>query len=190
METNSQTYKSNLYDQIEEAYGKVVYSYTTQITHAAKIYKRNKALKWAQIILSAISTGGFIGTLITEQMISAWIGAFCSTALLALTAYFKDLDLSAVYKSHLATSNKLWSVREEYMALLVDFETLSTEEIVSRRDALTIKTAEIYDEAPITDSKSYAKAQEQLKNKESQFFTREELDKMLPIGLRKGNKNK
>lgn len=76
------------------------------------------------------------------------------------------------------------------MALLVDFETLSTEEIVSRRDALTIKTAEIYDEAPITDSKSYAKAQEQLKNKESQFFTREELDKMLPIGLRKGNKNK
>ena len=91
---------------------------------------------------------------------------------------------------HLETSNKLWAVREEYLSLLVDFEVLSEEEIVSRRDSLARKTAEIYDKAPITDSKSYAKAQEELKNNESQFFSREELDKMLPIRLRKGIKNK
>lgn len=185
METNFQNHDIKLYNQIEEAYGKVVYSYTTQVIHAARLYKKYTALKWLQLILSAVSAGGFIGTLITNQILLTWVGGVCSTFLLILTAYFKDTDLSAIHKLHLETSNKLWLLRELYLSLLTDFSTLSREKIVVRRDELQERTAEIYASAPLTDNKSYSLAQKALKDNESQFFSREELDQMLPETLRR-----
>lgn len=190
MEVNSQPCNSTLYNQIEEAYGKVVYTYTTQVIHAGRIHKRNTVLKWGQLILSAVSTGGFIGTLITNQILLTWVGGICSTALLILTAYFKDTDLSAIYKKHLNTSNQLWLLRELYLSLLTDFPILSREEIVCKRDDLQLRVAKVYDEAPLTDAKSYSMAQKALKENESQFFTREELNQMLPEALRQGLINK
>ena len=102
-----------------------------------------------------------------------------------LTAYFKDTDLSAVHKLHLDTSNKLWLLREEYLSLLTDFLTLSREDIVSRRDDLQERVAKVYASAPLTDNKSYSLAQKALKENESQFFSRQELNQILPETLRK-----
>lgn len=185
MEANSQLCDSALYNQIEEAYGKVIYSYTTQVIHAGRLYKRYKALKWGQLILSAVSTGGFIGTLISNQIILTWVGGVCSTILLVLTAYFKDVDLSAIHNRHLETSNQLWLLREQYLSLLTDFSTLSRAEIVCKRDDLQTRVAKVYNEAPLTDAKSYSLAQKALKENESQFFSRQELNQMLPESLRK-----
>ena len=185
METNSRTYRENLYSQIEEAYGKLLYAYTSQIVEASRIAKKNTWLKWAQFGLSALSTGGFIGLLITNQQVLVWVGGLCSTALLILTAYFKDVDFSAMQKKHLDTSNKLWLIREKYISLLTDFGALEEDRIVSLRDTLQRETAKIYDEAPITSEKSYSIAKDLIKNKEAQFFSREELNKMLPQYLRK-----
>ena len=86
---------------------------------------------------------------------------------------------------HLVTSNDLWFVREEYVALLTDFPTLPIDEVIKKRDKLREKTSKIYKNAPITDVKSYALAQKAIKNNESQFFSREELNQMLPDKLRK-----
>ena len=113
------------------------------------------------------------------------MGGLCSTALLVLTAYFKDVDFSALQKSHLDTSNKLWLIREKYISLLTDFDVLSDEEIQLKRDGLQQETSAVYDEAPITTEKSYSIAQDLLKNKEAQYFSRDELNKMLPQHLRK-----
>lgn len=185
METNSQHHDEVLYNQIEEAYGKVTYSYTTQVIHAGRLYKKNKLLKWTQMILSAISTGGFIGTLITNQVLLTWIGGICSTALLVLTAYSKDSELSDLYRRHHNSSNQLWLIREQYLSLLTDYNTLSRDEVVSKRAMLQESLSKIYDEAPLTDSKSYAMAQKSLKENQSQFFTRDELNQMLPESLRR-----
>lgn len=184
METNSHCCDDALYNQIEDAYGKVVYTYTTQVIHAGRLNKRNTVLKWAQLILSAISTGGFIGTVVTDQILLAWIGGICSTILLILSAYFKDSEFSSVHQKHLVTSNQLWLLREQYLSLLTDFHVLSREDVVAKRDDLQKRVAAIYDNAPQTDSKSYALAQNAIKNKESQFFSREELNQMLPELLR------
>ncbi len=185
MAVNSRTYSEQLYSQIEDAYGKLLYTYTTQIVEAGRVAKKNRRLKWAQFILSALSTGGFIGTIISNQQVLIWVGGLCSTALLVLTAYFKDVDFSALQKSHLDTSNKLWLIREKYISLLTDFDVLSDEEIQLKRDGLQQETSAVYDEAPITTEKSYSIAQDLLKNKEAQYFSRDELNKMLPQHLRK-----
>lgn len=185
MEANSHTYRDGLYSQIEDSYGKLLYSYTSQIVEAARTEKKNLRLKWVQFILSALSTGGFIGTLVSNQQILIWVGGLCSTALLVLTAYFKDIDFSAQQKKHLDASNKLWLVREKYISLLTDFVALDDERIVQLRDSLQKETSNIYTESPITSEKSYSIAKKLLKEKEAQYFTQEELNMMLPKHLRK-----
>ena len=46
MEANSRTYSEALYSQIEDAYGKLLYSYTTQIVEAGRVAKKNRRLKF------------------------------------------------------------------------------------------------------------------------------------------------
>ena len=61
---------------------------------------------------------------------------------------------------------------------------MTNAEICARRDELQIMTAEVYKTAPKTDSKSYSAAQKALKKDEEQFFSREELNLLLPEHLR------
>ena len=185
MEKSSLDYRKKLYSQIQEEYGKLVYTYTCHFKMADRLSKRNFWIKWGQIGLSAISTGGFLGVLISNEQILLWAGGLCSTALLALTSYLKDKDISTEKTDHIKTANKLWKVREKYLSLLTDFDEISIEEIVRKRDELLDESSGIYCAAPLTDGKSYAAAQAALKTNEEQFFTQEELNKMLPAHLRK-----
>jgi len=185
MEQNSQAYKYELYQQIQDEYGKLVFTYTCHLKFANRIQKKNVRVKWLQIILSAITTGGFLGVIISDKQVLAWTGGICATILLALSAYLKDINLSEIRDRHVQTSNSLWKLREEYVSVLTDFEYLPVETIISKRDKLLNSTAEIYDSAPLTDNKSYLEAQDALQNKEEQYFTQDELNVMLPIHLRK-----
>ena len=128
--------------------------------------------------------------LISNQILLTWLGGICSTILLVLTAYFKDSDLSAIYKLHLDTSNKLWLLREQYLSLLTDF-AYATKRRCSKQAQMVFqdRVAAVYASAPLTDNKSYSLAQKALKENESQFFSRQELNKMLPETLRKQLKN-
>ena len=76
----------------------------------------------------------------------------------------------------------------DYLSLLTDFGELTDSEIAAKRDVLINRCAEIYAAMPATDSKSYSEAQQALKSNEEQFFTQEELNKMLPQHLRKEEK--
>lgn len=183
METNSH-YKQALQVQIREAYGRVVYTYTTHLKMMNRLVEKNNIIKYAQIVLSAISTGGFIGAIITNEEALTCIGGLFSTILLAINLFFKDFNLVSEIKQHRDASDELWMVREDYISLLTDFEVLSEAEIVSKRDLLQKQTFEIYKTAPKTDSKSYSDAKRALKTEEEQFFTPEEIDQMLPAHLR------
>lgn len=183
METNSH-YKQALQVQIREAYGRVVYTYTTHLKMMNRLVEKNNIIKYAQIVLSAISTGGFIGAIITSEEALTCIGGLFSTILLAINLFFKDFNLVSEIKQHRDASDELWMVREDYISLLTDFEVLSEAEIASKRDLLQKQTFEIYKTAPKTDSKSYSDAKRALKTEEEQFFTPEEIDQMLPAHLR------
>lgn len=185
MEQNSLKHKEQMYSQIQEQYGKLIYAYTCQWKTADHLQSTSKIFKLTQIILSAISAGGCLAAIVTDQARLAWIGGIVSTLLLVVSGYLKDKDFAAEQKEHRSAATKLWTIREEYISLLTDFDALDTQEIIKKRDELVKKSAKIYESAPQTDSKSYAEAQDALKNKEEQFFTQQELNVMLPIHLRK-----
>lgn len=186
MDQNSQVHRDGLKIQIKEAYGRVVYTYTTHLKMVDTLIAKNRNIKYAQIALSAISTGGFIGSIITNKAALTCVGGIFSTALLALNLYFKEFNLNADITKHSTAANALWSIRESYISLLTDFSNMTNAEICARRDELQAMTAEVYKTAPKTDSKSYTTAQNALKNKEEQFFSENELDIMLPPHLRPG----
>jgi hypothetical protein len=184
MDQNSQVHRDGLNIQIKEAYGRVVYTYTAHWKMVDALTVKNRRIKYTQIALSAISTGGFIGSIITNETALTCIGGIFSTLLLALNLYFKDFDLNADITRHSAAANALWSIREAYVSLLTDFPDMTNAEICARRDELQAMTAEAYKSAPKTDSKSYSAAQNALKKEEEQFFSREELNLLLPEHLR------
>ena len=181
---NNQSHRQNMKIQIREAYGRLVYTYTPHLKQVELLTKQNKRIKHWQITLSAISTGGFLGAVITNQIALTWISGIVSTALLILNLYFKEFNLSDDIKKHRTTADALWVVRECYISLLTDFPVLKTEEIIQKRDELQSRTAEIYQAAPSTNSKSYSAAQKALKENEEQFFRASEIDQMLPEHLR------
>lgn len=182
----SQSYK--LESQIREAFGRVVYTLTCHNKIVQRLLSLNNIIKVWQIVLSALTTGSFLATLLSNEVIASLVGAVISIALLILNAYTKNFDLVETAQSHQKAADALWKIREEYVSLLTDFDVLEASEIMSRRDDLQNRTAEIYAQSPRTDAKSYKEAQKALKTEEEQTFSEKEIDVMLPNSLRRENR--
>ena len=114
----------------------------------------------------------------------AWVGGIVSTALLVVNGYLKSKDFAAEEQKHIDVANSLWSIREDYISALTDFDALSENEIMEKRELLKDRTAKVYENAIQTDKRSYAAAQQALQKEEEQFFHEEELVNILPQHLR------
>lgn len=182
---DEQKYRNDLLSQIKNAYGKVVYSYTTHWKQQNIYVNRLKKLKITEIVLSSISTTGLVSFLISNQWWIALIGTIFSAISLALTLYTKDKRYEEAIASHRVSADDLWLLREKYISLMTDFESLEISEIVRKRDDLEKNASRIYKAAiPVTPA-AYKEAQKALKEEEEQYFSEAELDQMLPPHLRK-----
>ncbi|PMD73054.1 SLATT domain-containing protein [Companilactobacillus nuruki] len=177
-------YHKKLMNQLRESYGKLTYTYTAHNKMANRMNRKANNIAFSKIILSAISTGGLLGTIFLDKYYLKIITALISTILLIINLYFKESQLSEKILEHRKAADSLWLIREQYISLMTDFEQLSIDTICTQRDHLIDASSKIYNNSPRTDSKSYVATQNALKNDEEQFFTEEEIDKMLPKHLR------
>ena len=173
--------------QLRECYGRVVYSHKTHEKCADILHARHSTIKRWQIILSAITTGGFVAAVVKDNDIAAAVGALFSTALLALNAYTKDHDLGALAQKHRQAGADLWQIRERYLSLITDlrigFAPLA--DLQAARDVLLADLHGVYAGAPSTTFEAYRKAQEALKKLEDLTFSDAEIDAFLPRELRR-----
>lgn len=174
--------------QLRECFGRVVYSHKTHEKCADILLSRLSRIKLWQIVLSAVTTGGFIAAVFGAGQIGAVIGIIISTTLLVLSAYTKSYDLGELAQKHRQAGVNLWLMREKYLSLITDLrmgekpiETLQTE-----RDELLEQLHSVYSGAPSTNYQAYRKAQESLKKLEELTFSDDEIDAFLPKELRKG----
>lgn len=189
MERNSQTSQGyKLESQIREAYGRVTYTQTCHDKFINRVLKANDRIKLWQIILSAITTSGFVVAIFSDDKVASVLGTVVSLALLILNTYTKNYNLVETAQEHKNASDLLWKIREEYVSLLTDFEILDADKIMNKRDELQERTAEIYSNSPRTDVRSYKAAQKALKTEEEQTFSEEEIDIMLPNSIRRCNR--
>ena len=149
---------------------------------------QNWWIKTGGIILGAVTTTGLIVTLFGKD--NQWglvVSAICSALLTALIAYTKDFDLGTVSEQHKRTSDELWLIRERYLSLLTDIQTGAVDgpAAMLSRDALLDDLNKVYAPARVTTPKAYAAAQKALKMKEDLTFASDEIDMLLPEGLRR-----
>lgn len=178
--------------QVRECYGRVVYTHKTHEKCADILLGRLSAIKVWQIVLSAITTAGFLAAILGTGPIGAIVGIVVSTALLALNTYTKSYDLGALAQKHRQAAADLWLIREEYLALITDLRIRedAIDTVVARRDTLLKKLHEAYSGAPSTNYAAYRKAQKALKEQEEMTFSDDEIDAFLPQAFRKGNRSR
>jgi hypothetical protein len=174
--------------QLRECYARVVYSHKAHEKCADILLSRLTRIKLWQIILSAITTAGFIGAVFGAGKIGALVGMVVATALLALNAYTKSYDLGELAQKHKQSANDLWIVREKYLSLLVDLamKEKPLEVLRQQRDKLIEQLHADYGGAPNTTFQAYRKAQEALKKAEEMTFADAEIDSFLPKELKRG----
>ncbi|MBC3917093.1 SLATT domain-containing protein [Undibacterium sp. CY18W] len=175
--------------QLRECFGLTVYSHKTHEKCAYILLNHLAILKTGQIILSAVTTGGFIGAIFDKSPVVAIVGACASTVLLALNTYSKSLDLGALGQKHRRTASDLWLIREQYLSLITDLAMgeKPVEKLQTERDRLLTKLHAIYAAAPSTNGKAYEAAQKALQISEELTFCDAEIDAFLPAELRRAS---
>lgn len=176
----SENHRVDLKAQLIDAHGRIEYTYTQHHSIARRLQNRHNFFKVAEIVLTAISTVGFLATVIQDQSTLTWIGGIGSALALGITLYTKDFNLDSEAKKHKDAADALWRVREGYKSLITDFDVLSDEEICSKRDMLIQMVADVNEKYPGTDDKSFREAQKELKDEERQTFHPGEAEKFLP----------
>lgn len=173
--------------QLREAYGRVVYSHKTHEKCADILLTSLSRIRVMQIVLSAITTAGFIGAVFGAGKIGAVLGLIVSTVLLALNSYTKNYDLGELAQKHKQAANDLWIIRESYLSLLVDIamKEKPLEALQKQRDELVKQLHAVYSGAPSTTYKAYKKAQEALQKLEDMTFSDAEIDAFLPKELKR-----
>ena len=174
--------------QLRECFGRVVYSHKTHEKCADILLARLSKIKLWQIILSAITTGGFIAAVFGAGKVGALIGVLVSTVLLALNAYTKNYDLGELSQKHKRAASDLWIIREKYLSLITDLRMgeKPIESLQEERDVLLEELHSVYSGAPSTTYEAYRKAQQALQQLEDLTFSDAEIDAFLPAELKKG----
>lgn len=174
--------------QLRECYGRAVYSHKTHEKCADILLARLARIKLLQIILSAVTTGSFLTTIMGSGKEAAVIGVVVSTLLLVLNAYAKNYDLGELAQKHKQAANDIWLIREQYLSLLTDLAAggKTPEEVRAERDRLVTALHAVYAGSPSTTYAAYRRAQESLKHNEEMTFSDKEINAFLPKQLRRG----
>ena len=171
---------------IRESFARVAYSHKTHEKAAELESQRNRNVKWTNIVLTTITSGTLISTIVTSETILLYVTAILSALMLGFTIFQLSFNPAARAEQHRHVANELWHIREEYVNLMADIINgqSSSESIASRRNQLIEELKLIYKFSPQTDSTAYEKARKALKVKEELTFSDEEIDQFLPDELR------
>lgn len=168
--------KRLLKKQIEELFGRMLYTYVTHQKQIERLNRFNCMVTWGEIgscVFSVIS-------LATEWLPYISLLSVVASLVIVLFSYAKEYQRK-IY-SHMQTVKELWLIREKIYSLLVDIDGIFIDEIVRRRDKIIEDLNIVYAHALPTDRESYEQAQKAIKNNE-QGFSKDELDRLLPCVL-------
>lgn len=179
------TYIVNL-QIIKESFGRVVYSHKTHEKDAEIASHAARTFKWVNIIITTLTSGTLISTIVTNQIVLTYISTFLSAVMLALVIFQLSFDPEEESEKHRQLAKELWHIREQYVNLIADITSghINEDTIVTRRNELIEKLKLVYKFAPNTSSKAYKKAQDALKINEELTFSDDEIDQFLPKELR------
>ena len=185
---DTKQYKSDLWSQLKDAHGKILYTYVTHQKQLWLASLKQSIVGWLQIGLTAVSTVGFLSIIITNQTTLAWAAGICSVLSLALNLYSRSANMGEEVSKRRKTIDALWPIVQDYISLLTDFwNEEGVDEIKQRRQELQDRTDAVYKDAPRTGWLAYQLAKKALRKDKEQSFDGDESDLLLPENLRNRN---
>ena len=184
---NSQNGFKILEGQLRECYGRVVYSHKTHEKCSDILLSRLARIKFWQIVLSAVTTGGIVTTFFGSGQYGVGVAGIVSTLLLVLNAYTKDYDLGELAQKHKQAAIEIWMIRERYLSLLTDLNAgdIDLGQLTQRRDELIEDLHQTYKGCPTTTHQAYKRAQTALQRNQDMTFSEQEIDQLLPSELQR-----
>lgn len=173
-----------LRQQLIEQHGKIAYSQTTDEVEYGMLETWKKRRLRISLVLAAITASPAIIKLFGDYSWWSYVSAIAGVVLICLSSYSLSSDTDSKLARLSESKNALWLVREKYVALLTDYESIPKEKIRVIRDELVLESNEIYKKRPQARKKSYKKAQQQLQQEEVQTFNEGEAEKLLPTSFR------
>ncbi|MBQ4437683.1 SLATT domain-containing protein [bacterium] len=170
--------KKLLQNQISNAGGNVQFTYIAHWNIVNRLKCRYNIIKILQIILTALSAGGFLASIIGDIPCLSWLGGATSALSLGFNIYMLQFNLPDNIKQHTDAANELWDIREDYHSLIVDFDDLDSGHIREIRDKLKDRVSQINKKYHGTDARAFAKAQ---KDAKKYMFKKGEANKLLNI---------
>ena len=174
------------FDNLKEAYGRLVYTHKTYEKAADMEDYKQRIVLWTNLFLIILSA---LGIVITGYIANPLV-SFASPLITVFTFGFVTYQLTfrpdERARSYRVTARDLRDLRDRYINLLIDIKCkrLSDNQIVDRRDHLGEALAIIYKYALPTNAKAYKKAQKALQIDEEFSFSDNEVDVFLPKNLR------
>jgi hypothetical protein len=169
--------------QVEDAWGRVVYSHKAQEKAADACARALRRRRILQVCIATCTTlGAFVA--LTGYDPAKIVTAISS--IFALLSVWNKVDPAGSVNEHRTAALNYLELIEKYQSLLVSLEagTLTVEEARERRDELHERRMSANRKAPRTDEDAYAKAEKDIKGGKTSF-SRKELDKMAIPALRK-----
>lgn len=176
--------RKKLKKQLIDQHGKLVYSFTTDEKEIYLISLSKKIRQITSIVLSTLTVSPAFITVFGECHLWKYFSAIAGVILMCISVYNLNDDSDKNLDSLKKSSNSLWLLREKYVALLTDFDSLSIDEIKEKRDKLVVETNGVYKTRIKTSRRAYKMAQKALKKEEEQSFRYGEAEKLLPESIR------
>lgn len=176
-----------LLDTIRDAYGRVSYSHKTHAKERERLSTRLLWFRRVRLAVVTLTATGAVGILIADpywlQVTTAILGAIS----LFMTLYGQGSPLEKSVTAHRRAQDDLWVIKEKYLYLIHDLDSgvITDAEAVVRRDELAEELEKVYHEVPDTSPAAYKKARKAIKETGELSFSDEELDELVPVGLRK-----
>lgn len=172
---------------VRDALGRLIYTHKTHEKAREIESRRSDLVKWVNIVLTSVTSGSLVSTVITSQHALLYLSAALSFLTLAFVIFQLTFDPDGASARHQATARELWYLRERFVNLLGDIESgLPLHDAIVIRDRLTEDLRQAYAHAPNTSTRAYRLAQHALKVSEEMTFSDEEIDALLPPVLRTG----
>jgi hypothetical protein len=176
----------SLVDTLRLAFGHVVYYYKSHTRAATSLARWNRWFKAAETLL-------MLGVVITAVAAASGRGhayiianaVMASMALLILLIHV-TFDFESTARAHHVCSTRLWSIREQYRALLSDLndQAIEPEAARTRRNTLMQEVSAIQDSAPPLTQRVFKVLPDSAEGDEELALADKEIDRFLPGSLR------
>ncbi|OSA79384.1 hypothetical protein B2H89_13035 [Clostridium botulinum] len=176
-----------LESQLRQVFASVVWTHKIQEKQADIYLRKYKFLEFIRITLSAITSSGIFAVIFVDNKWLKIITAIISGVSLFITTYYKSYDLKSLQKQHKKSAVELLELREDLVSVLCDIKVdkYNEDKLAEKRDEIIKRKIKIAKCTLDPVEKAVKEASDNLKKRQDNTYSDDEIDSYLPRLARK-----